>query len=252
MTRLSGKTALITGGTSGIGLAAARLFRDEGARVAVTGRDHGRLKAAQGELGRDTLVLESEAGRLDEIDSLLATVKDHFGRLDVMFLNAAVNHPAPIDLMSENQFDDMVAANFKGPFFTIQKALPLLSSNASIIINTSIVGRTGSPLASVNGATKAAVGSLVQSLGLALVDRGIRVNAVCPGPIDTGGFQRIDVPPDVLQSIRSGIAGRSPMRRFGTPEEVAKVALFLASDDSAYVVGEEIVVDGGISRVCLP
>lgn len=252
MARLEGKTALITGGTSGIGLATARLFRAEGARVAITGRDPERLAAAQAELGGDALVLASDASSLASIEALLAQVAERFGRLDVLFLNAAAANPAPIEFVTEAQFDEVVAANFKGPFFTIQKALPLLSGKASVILNTSIVNRTGSPNFSVYGASKAALGSLVQSLGLALIGRGIRVNAVCPGPIDTGGFRRLELPPEVLQAIKGDIEGRSPSGRFGTPEEVANVVLFLASDESAYVVGEEIVVDGGISRVCLP
>ncbi|QXP84008.1 SDR family oxidoreductase [Methylococcus sp. Mc7] len=197
MGQLAGKVTLITGGSSGIGLATAKLFR---------------------------------------------------GRLDVLFLNAAAAKPTPVDLLTEAQFDEVMAANFKGPYFTIQKALPLLGNNASIIFNTSIVGRTGSPNFNVYGATKAALASL----GLALIRRGIRVNAVCPGPIDTGGFRRLEIPPEVLQTIKGDIEVRSPGKRFGTPEEVAKVVLFLASEDSAYVVGEEIVVDGGTSYVCLP
>lgn len=252
MGRLAGKTALITGGTSGIGLATARLFCAEGARVAVTGRDPARLAAAQAELGTDALVLASEAGSLAEIEALLARVKEKFGRLDVLFLNAAGGMPAPLEAVTEAQFDATISANVKGPYFTIQKALPLFGSNASIILNTSIVDRTGSPMMSVYAATKAALASLVQSLGLALIGRGIRVNAVCPGPIDTGGFRRLDLPPEALDGIMGQINGRSPMGRFGTPEEVANVALFLASDESAYIVGEEIVVDGGITRVCLP
>lgn len=252
MGRLQGKTALITGGTSGIGLATARLFRAEGARVAITGRDPERLAAAQAELGADTLVIRSEAGSLAEIDALMAQVKDRFGKLDVLFLNAAAGTPAPLELVTEEQFDETMNVNFKGIFFSIQKALPLLGENASIIVTTSITNRTGSPNFSVYGASKAALRSLVQSLGLALISRGIRINAINPGPIDTGGFQRLPLPPDVHQAIKSDIEGRSPIKRFGTPEEIAKVALFLASDDSAYVVGEEIVVDGGISLVCLP
>lgn len=252
MDRLKGKTVLITGGTSGIGLATARLFRAEGAQLAITGRDPERLVAAQAEMGSETLVIRSEAGSLVEIDSLMEQVKNRFGQLDVLFLNAAGGTPAPIELVTEEQFDETMGINFKGVFFSIQKALPLLSGNASIIVTTSITNRTGSPNFSVYGASKAALRSLVQSLGLALISRGIRINAINPGPINTGGFNRLPLPQDVLQAIKSDIEGRSPIKRFGTPEEVAKVALFLASDDSAYVVGEEIVVDGGISLVCLP
>lgn len=252
MDRLKGKTALITGGTSGIGLAAARLFRSEGARLAVTGRNPERLASAQAELGSETLVIPSEASNLSEIDSLMEQVKNHFGQLDVLFLNAALSSPAPIEQVSEAQFDKIIGVNFKGVFFTIQKALPLLGKNSSVIVTTSITNRTGSPNFSVYGASKAALRSLVQSLGLALISRGIRVNAINPGPIDTGGFNRLPLPQDVFKAIKNDIEGKSPIKRFGTPEEVAKVALFLASDDSAYVVGEEIVVDGGISLVCLP
>lgn len=252
MDRLKGKTVLITGGTSGIGLAAARLFRAEGAQLAVTGRDPQRLAEAQIELGDGTLVIHSEASSLSEIDSLMEQLTHRFGQLDVLFLNAALSSPAPVERVSEAQFDEIIGVNFKGVFFTIQKALPLLSKNSSIIVTTSITNRTGSPNFSVYGASKAALRSLVQSLGLALIGRGIRVNAINPGPIDTGGFNRLPLPQDVFQTIKNDIEGRSPIRRFGTPEEVAKVALFLASDDSSYVVGEEIVVDGGISLVCLP
>jgi NAD(P)-dependent dehydrogenase (short-subunit alcohol dehydrogenase family) len=252
MGKLTGKTALITGGSSGIGLAAARLFKEEGAQIAITGRDAGRLAEVQDELGKDTLVVRSEAGSLADIDALIAQVGQRFGTLDVLFLNAGIATPAPIDHMTEVQFDELMNVNFKGVFFTIQKALPLMAKNASIIVTTSITNRTGSPNFSVYGASKAALRSLVQSLGLALIERGIRINAVNPGPIDTGGFQRLPLPKEVFDAVKGDISGRSPIKRFGSPEEVARVALFLASDDSAYIVGEEIVVDGGISLVCLP
>jgi len=252
MERLKGKRVLITGGTSGIGLATAKLFIAEGARLVVTGRDPERLAAAQEELGSDTLVIRSEAGNLAEIDSLMTQVIKHFGQLDVLFLNAASGTPAPVELVSEEQFDEIVDICFKGIFFSIQKALPLLSGKSSIIVTTSITNRTGSPNFSVYGASKAALRSLVQSLGLALIGRGIRVNAINPGPIDTGGFNRLPIPPEMFQAVKNDIEGRSPSKRLGAPEEIAKVALFLASDDSTFVVGEEIVVDGGISLVCLP
>lgn len=252
MKKLDGKVALITGGTSGIGLASARLFKAEGARLALTGRDPQRIHDSLAELGEDTLVMASEAGSLADIDAMLAQVAERFGRIDVLFLNAAVANPAPIELMTEEMFDQVVNANLKGAFFTIQKALPLMRAGGSIIVTTSVTNNSGAPNFSVYGASKAALRSLVQSMGIALIERGIRTNAICPGPIDTGGFQRLPVPTAVMGAIKGEITARSPIKRFGTPDEVAKVALFLASDDAAYIVGEEIVVDGGISLVCLP
>jgi NAD(P)-dependent dehydrogenase (short-subunit alcohol dehydrogenase family) len=252
MKKLEGKVALITGGTSGIGLASARLFKAEGARLALTGRDPQRINDSLAELGEDTLVMASEAGSLADIDAMLAQVAERFGRIDVLFLNAAVANPAPIELMTEEMFDQVVNANLKGAFFTIQKALPLMRAGGSIIVTTSVTNNSGAPNFSVYGASKAALRSLVQSMGIALIERGIRTNAICPGPIDTGGFQRLPVPTAVMGAIKGEITARSPIKRFGTPDEVAKVALFLASDDAAFIVGEEIVVDGGISLVCLP
>ena len=252
MNRLSGKTALITGGSSGIGLATARLFMKEGASVAITGRDPDGLARAQEELGRDALVIRSEAGNLADIDALVEQVKSRFGRLDVLFANAAVAKPVTLENATEASFDEVMGINFKGVFFTIQKALPILNTNASIIVTTSITNRTGSPAFSVYGASKAALRSLVQSLSLELIGRGIRVNSICPGPIETPGFNRLQLPEDVARAVKSEIAGKSPAKRFGTSEEVANVALFLASDESSFVVGEEIVVDGGITQVCLP
>jgi NAD(P)-dependent dehydrogenase (short-subunit alcohol dehydrogenase family) len=252
MNKLEGKIALITGGTSGIGLAAARLFRQQGAQLVLTGRDPGRIAEVAEEFGTAATVLRSEAGKLDDIDALMAQVRQLHGRLDVLFLNAAVTNPAPIEQMTEAMFDEVVNVNFKGEFFTIQKALPLMGEGSSIVVTTSLTNRTGSPAFSVYGASKAALRSMVQALGLALIPRGIRINAVCPGPIDTGGFQRLPLPPEVHGAVKAEISGRSPIKRFGTPEEVAKVALFLACSDSAYIVGEEIVVDGGIGLVCLP
>jgi NAD(P)-dependent dehydrogenase (short-subunit alcohol dehydrogenase family) len=247
MGRLKGKTVLITGGTSGIGLATAKLFIAEGARLVVTGRDPLRLAAAQKELGSDTLVIRSEAGNLAEIDSLMVQVKKHLGQLDVLFVNAAIARVAPVELVTEIQLDDILGANFKGAFFTIQSSLPMLTSNASIIVTTSITNQLGSPNFSVYAASKAALRSLVQSLSLELVGRGIRVNAISPGPIETPMFEHFGLPPETVQGIKGEIERKSPIKRFGTPEEIAKVALFLASDDSSYVVGEEIVVDGGMS-----
>lgn len=251
MKRMDGKVVLITGGSNGIGLASARLFKEHGARLIVTGRDADGLEAARQALGPDALVLQSEAANLGQVDALLAQVRERFGRLDVLFLNAGLSSPAPFEQVTEAQFDAIVGVNFKASFFTIQKALPLLAPGSSVIVTTSITNQTGTPNFSVYGASKAALRSLVQSLGLGLIQRGIRVNAISPGPIDTNAFQRLKLPKERVEAIHADIRARSPIQRFGLPDEVAKVALFLASDDAAYVVGEEIVVDGGLTHVCL-
>ncbi|TAK89470.1 MAG: SDR family oxidoreductase [Burkholderiaceae bacterium] len=247
MKKLSGKTALITGGSSGIGLATARLFRDEGARLVITGRNPDSLARAQEELGSDTLVISSEAGNLEEIDSLMAQVKARFNELDILFVNAGIVKPTPIEEVSESQFDEIMGVNFKGVFFAIQKALPLFSANASIIATTSVTNQKGVPLFNVYAASKAALRSLVQSLGVTLISRGIRINAISPGPIFTPMFDSLGLPDDLLQTRKREMALKSPIKRFGMPEEVAKAALFLASDDSSYMLGEQIVVDGGVS-----
>lgn len=247
MKKLSGKTALITGGNSGIGLATAKLFVDEGARVVITGRDAATLDQAQKMLGDNALAIQSDTGRLEDIDQLINTIKERFGKLDVLFVNAASGQPAPFELVTEAQFDATAAVNFKGVFFMIQKALPLLSGKASVIVTTSISNQMAAPHFSVYAACKAALRSLVQTLSLELIPRGIRVNAISPGPIDTPGFGRWDAPREVVEAVRADFTARSPSKRFGRPEEVAKVALFLASDDSSYCVGAEMVVDGGFS-----
>lgn len=247
MQKLQDKIALITGGNSGIGLATARLFREHGARVAITGRDPASLRQAQEILGDDALVLQSEAGQLDHIERAMAAIRERFGRLDIVVANAAVALPMPFDQVTEAQFDEINAINYKGVFFTIQKALPLLAKGGSVIVTTSISNQAGAPNFSVYAAGKAALRSLVQSLSLELIERGIRVNAISPGPIDTPGFGRWDIPQEAVQAIREEFVRRSPSKRFGRPEEVAQVALFLASADASYVVGAEIVVDGGFS-----
>ena len=247
MGKLNGKIVLITGGSSGIGLASAKLFLEHGARLAITGRDPDSLARARDELGRDVLTIRSDTANLADIASLMQQVEEHFTLLDVLFVNAGVAKAVPMELVSETLFDDIMGVNFKGAFFTIQKALPLLHAGASVIVTTSITNQLGSPNFSIYGASKAALRSLVQSLGLELVSRGIRINAISPGPIATPIFDRFGLPPAVADSIKDDIAQKSPSKRFGHPLEVAKVALFLASDDAAYVVGEEIVVDGGMS-----
>ena len=247
--KLEGRTALITGGTSGIGLATARLFQGEGARVAVTGRDPQHLERARQELGGDALVLQSDAGSMADIDALMRQVGERFGRLDILFVNAAVARPVPFEAVTEARFDETMDINFKGVFFTIQKALPLFGDSACVIVTTSIANRKASAPFAVYGASKAALRSLVQSLGAELIGRGIRINAISPGPIATPMFDRFGLPEEVMQARKREVAQKSPAGRFGTPEEIAKAALFLACDDSSYIIGEEIVVDGGMRFV---
>jgi len=247
MQRLSGKNVLITGGNSGIGLATAKLFQEHGARLAITGRNPASLGQARVALGGDVLTVQSDAGKLSDIELLMDQVGKHFGQLDVLFVNAAVAHATPFEFVTEAEFDEMSAVNFKGIFFTIQKALPLLTNNASIIVTNSITNNMGSPNFSVYGACKAALRSLVKTLGLELIGRGIRINAISPGPIATPMYGRVGLPNEVEEMVKAEILSKSPIKRFGEPEEVARVALFLASDDASYIVGDEIVVDGGMS-----
>lgn len=245
--KLQGKTALITGGTSGIGLATAQLMQREGARVAVTGRSPEKLARARQALGPDALVLESDCGKIEAIDKLVQDVGAAFGQLNVLVLNAGIASPAPLEAVSEASFDEVVAINCKGVFFTLQKSLPLLVAGSSVIVTTSITNRVGAPMFSVYAACKAAQRSLVSSLALELIPRNIRINAVSPGPISTPGFHDIGLPVEVTQSIQKQIESKAPTRRLGASEEVAKAMVFLASDDASYIVGEELVIDGGLS-----
>ena len=247
MNKLDGKTALVTGGISGIGLASSRLFSAEGARVAVTGRDAAALDQVQRDSDGRILAIRSDAGSLSAIDDLMQQIQARLGSLDVLFVNAALAQPAPLELVSESQFDAMANVNFKGVFFTIQKALPLLRRGSSIIVTTSIANQLGSPNFSVYAACKAALRSLVQSLALELVERGIRVNAISPGPIATPIWSRLGLPGEARDAIVQDIERKSPIKRFGEPAEVARLALFLASDDASYIVGQEFAIDGGMN-----
>lgn len=247
MQRLNGKTALITGGSSGIGLATAQLFQAEGARVAITGRSAESLEKARILLGTDALIYCSDTGNTRDIDTLFADLGRHFDSLDLLVLNAGTATPAPLQAVSESAFDEALAINFKGVFFTLQKALPLLRAGSSVVVTTSITNRLGSPNFSVYGACKAALRSLVASLSLELIPQKIRINAVSPGPISTPMFERLGLPPEVSGAIQNEIARKSPSGRFGTPDEVARTILFLASAEASYIVGQEIVVDGGMS-----
>ncbi|HEY3040231.1 MAG TPA: SDR family oxidoreductase [Pyrinomonadaceae bacterium] len=249
MGKLDGKVAMITGGNSGIGLATAKEFKEQGARVVITGRDQQTLDEARREIGGDILAVRSDTSNLAEIDKLFAVVKERFGKIDVLFVNAGIGKFVPIEAVTEELFDSIMDINFKGAYFTIQKLLPLLSDNASIILNTSINANIGMPNTSVYAASKAALITLARTLSAELVGRGIRVNALSPGPISTPIFNRLGLPPEAFQEIANSIREQVPMKRFGRPEEIAKTALFLASDDSSFLLGTEIVADGGMSQL---
>jgi NAD(P)-dependent dehydrogenase (short-subunit alcohol dehydrogenase family) len=247
--KLKNKVALITGGTSGIGLATAKLFRDEGARVIVTGVNPARLEEASRELGADVLVLRADLRVRSDIDDVVATIRDKFAHLDILFANAGIGVLASLEAVTEEQVDEQFAINFKGIFFAVQKAAPILSKGGSIVLTTSFLNAVGAPGLSILSATKAAVRSLARSLGAELAPRGVRVNAVSPGPIRTPFHGKLGLSEADLKDMAAGIEAQVPLRRFGAADEIAKAALFLASEDSSFMTGAELVVDGGLSHL---
>ncbi len=249
MKRLEGKVAVVTGGNSGIGLAAAKRLHDEGARVAISGRSQKTLDEAVKYIGDGTLAVQSDVAKLPEIDKFLTAVTQKFGKIDVLFANAGVAEFIPFEATTEEKYDWMFDINTKGSYFTIQKALPYLNDGASVILNTSVVSHEGLPAGSVYAATKAAMRSFTRSLAGALVDRKIRVNAVAPGPIATPIISRTGAPQNVLDEITKTLIASVPMKRLGTPEEVAGAVAFLASSDASYITGVEIDVDGGRGQI---
>src|SRR5882724_1031682 len=246
--RLAGKTALIVGGTTGIGFAAARLMIAEGARVAICGQEAERLREASAALGEQAKAFRADLRNVPEIRGLAEDVGRWTDRLDILFLNAGISRPDEFNDVDEAFFEDHFAINVKGPFFVFQQMLGLLGSNASVVITTSCLDEMGRPGMSVYAATKAALRSLVRSLGAELVGRGIRVNAVAPGPIDSGIHAKMGVSGDALVKLQERIAKEVPMQRLGVPLEIAEAVLFLASDASSFVTGHELVVDGGWSE----
>ncbi len=247
--RLAGKVAAITGGNSGIGLASARRFVSEGARVAILGRDRTTLDAAVSELGGAAIGVVGDVQNLQDIDRFYETIEREFGAIDFLFVNAGVAKVRPVEAVDEEHFDQLFAVNVKGAFFTVQKALPLMNDGGAIVLNTSIANQTGNPALSVYSATKAALRSLARTFSAELVERGIRVNAVSPGPIETPIFDRMDLPEGAGEEMAAGFAERVPMKRFGAAEEIANAVLFLSSSESSFVLGHELVVDGGMSQL---
>jgi NAD(P)-dependent dehydrogenase (short-subunit alcohol dehydrogenase family) len=249
MNRLQGKCTLITGGTTGIGLETAKQFLAEGARVAVTGLNPDTLAQAQEELGKEVIVIKSDAGQVGEQKHLAAEIAKVFDKLDAVFLNAGIGIFQPIEAWDEATFDNQIEVNFKGPFFLIQSLLPILASPASIVLNTSINAHIGMPNSSVYGASKAAMISLAKTLSGELIDRGIRVNAISPGPIATPILGKSGLPAEQVQQIAEVLRNQIPLKRFGDPIEIAKAAVFLASDESSFMLGNEMIIDGGTSTL---
>ena len=249
MNRLKGRRALITGGTTGIGLETARQFLAEGARVAVTGKNPATLEAARKELGSDVLILPSDAGAAADQKKLADTIGQSFGSLEVLFLNAGTAELRPLEQWDEASFDRIFALNLKGPYFLVQALLPVFAASASIILNTSVNVHIGMPGSSVYAASKAALLSLARTLSGELIDRGIRVNAVSPGPISTPLYGKLGLSGAELENTAAFIKGLVPAKRFGTPAEIASAVVFFASDESAFAVGSELLIDGGMGTL---
>ena len=249
MGKLDGKVALITGGNSGIGLATAKEFVNEGAYVFITGRRDPELAVAVKEIGRNVTGVQGDVSNLDDLDRLFAQIKREKGKLDIVFANAGVARYASLGKITEELYESIFDINVKGLLFTVQKALPLLPDGASIILNASIVGSKGLPMNSVYSATKAAVRSFARTWTTDLKDRRIRVNAVSPGATDTPGLSDLLASAEVGGQRLQMISNTVPLGRLGTPDEIAKAVVFLASDDSSYITGTELFVDGGFAQV---
>jgi NAD(P)-dependent dehydrogenase (short-subunit alcohol dehydrogenase family) len=249
MNRLTHKRALITGGTSGIGLETARQFLAEGARVAVTGSNPETIERARQELGKEALILQVDAAQVDQQGALAQALKESFGQVDAVFINAGVAQLGPIEQWDEAAFDRVLAINLKGPFFLMQALLPILAKPASVVLNTSINAHIGMPNSSVYAASKAGLLSMARTLSGELIGRGIRVNAISPGPVSTPLYGKLGLSSDDLQKTAAGILSQIPAGRFGDPIEIAKAVVFLASDESAFTVGSELIIDGGMSTL---
>lgn len=251
MGRLEGKIALITGGNSGIGLATAKRFVEEGAYVFITGRCESELAAAASEIGKNVTAVQGDVSKLADLDRLFAQIKREKGRLDIVFANAGVAKFAALGEITEELYDWTFDINVKGVVFTVQKALPFLPEGASIILNASIVASKGLPMNSVYSATKAALRSFARSWTSDLKHRRIRVNAISPGVIDTPGLASLlaSAAPGTGDDRKSLTISNIPLGRGGTPDEIAKAVLFLASDESSYITGAELFVDGGFAQV---
>jgi len=247
--KLEGKVALITGGNSGIGLATAKQFVNEGAYVFITGRREAELAAAKKQIGKNVTAIQGDVSNLDDLDRLFAQIKNEKGKIDIVFANAGIARYASFGTVTEDFFDSIFDINVKGVLFTVQKSLSLLRDGGSIILNASIVASKGLSSNSVYSATKAAVRSFARTWTTDLKDRRIRVNAISPGPIDTPGLSELLASSETGEQRKKMISTTVPLGRFGRPEEIAKAVVFLASDDASYITGIELFVDGGFAQV---
>jgi NAD(P)-dependent dehydrogenase (short-subunit alcohol dehydrogenase family) len=245
MNRLQGKRALITGGTSGIGLATAKEFLAEGARVAVTGSNPKTLEAAAAELGKEAILIRADAGDIAGQKQVAEEVRRAFGGLDILFVNAGIGEFRPVEAWDEAAYDRSFAVNVKGPYFLIQALLPIFATPASIVLNTSINAHIGMPMTTIYAATKAALSSFIRTMSGELIGRGIRVNAVSPGPVATPLHGKIGMDEAAIK----GLTAQIPLGRRGEPAEIAKAVVFLASDEGAFTVGSEFTIDGGMSTL---
>lgn len=248
MNKYTNKTVLITGGTSGIGLATAKLMVDEGAKVIVTGRTPATIDAAQAELGSSAIAIYSDASSLADIDSLALKVKETFGKLDVLFVNAGLGRFVSFEQTTEAIYDEMFNLNTKGPYFTVQKLAPLMPTGSAIVFTTSIANVKGMPMVSAYGGAKAAVRSFTRVIAAELLPRGIRVNAISPGPIETPIGLKAGFSQEALDQAFDQMKESNPMKRLGQPEEVAKAVAFLAFE-ATYTTGAEFPVDGGLTQL---